>query len=261
MAKTAPENNTKRVPPVKVIVYSVLAVLLLVVGLYVYQRIELFLIRDPRFALNGPDGYSDSPTLTVTGAKHASVRAIEAAFAEDSGRSVYLIPLRDRRLTVRGVDWVQEASVARLWPNRVLVRVSERKPVAFVTLDSKKFGLIDADGVILPPVQDRFELPVLAGVRATDPLSARRERVRRMLRLVDALGEDARKISEIDVADPENMIVTQPYEGRMLTLLLGDRDFPARYNNFRNHYEEIRRRLPGAAKLDLRLEDRITVVE
>ena len=51
----------------------------------------------------------------------------------------------------------------RLWPNRVLVRVAERKPVAFVTLSGSRYGLIDEDGVILPPATDRFHLPVLQG--------------------------------------------------------------------------------------------------
>ena len=59
-------------------------------------------------------------------------RAIEAVFAEDFGRSVYLIPLSERRASLRTVDWVKDASVARFWPNRVVVGVTERKPVAFV---------------------------------------------------------------------------------------------------------------------------------
>ena len=53
----------------------------------------------------------------------------------------------------------------------------------------------------------------------------------------------------------------QPYDGRILTLLLGDRNFAVRYGNFLSHYAQIQQRLPGAAVLDLRLEDRITVVE
>ena len=43
--------------------------------------------------------------------------------------------------------------------------------------------------------------------------------------------------------------------------MLGDQDFAARYQNFINHYAEIRQRMPAATTLDLRLEDRITVVE
>ena len=47
----------------------------------------------------------------------------------------------------------------------------------------------------------------------------------------------------------------------MVTLLLGDRNFDTRYRNFANHFSEIKEKLPGAATLDLRLEDRITVVD
>lgn len=243
------------------------AVIVLVVGgvllasLYAMHRLEQFLIRDPRFALNGVEASVDSSTLEISGAAHASRRKIEAVFNDDSGRSVYLLPMSDRRESLRAVEWVRDASVVRIWPNRIIVRVSERTPVAFVTLAPSRFALIDEDGVILPPATDRFPVPVLAGVRPSDSLSQRRDRVRRMLRLTRELGELAAKISEIDVSDPDNLKVTQPHEGRVVTLLLGDRDFGLRYQNFLRNYSEIKRRLPGAATLDLRLPDRITVVE
>jgi cell division protein FtsQ len=69
------------------------------------------------------------------------------------------------------------------------------------------------------------------------------------------------RISEIDVSDRDNLRISEPYEGASVTLLLGDRNFAVRYKNFVTHYAEIKRRLPGATTLDLRLEDRITVVE
>jgi cell division protein FtsQ len=149
----------------------------------------------------------------------------------------------------------------RLWPNRVVVRVAERKPVAFVTLAGSRYGLIDEDGVILPPATDRFHLPVLRGVSARDPLLDRRDRVQRMQKLLRALGTNADKIAEVDVTDREDLRVTQPYEGRMVTLLLGDQNFAVRYQNFLNHYAEIREKMPNASSLDLRMEDRITVVQ
>ena len=230
--------------------------------LFAWHRLEQFLIRDPRFALNGPDGSPDTATLEILGAAHASRRQIEAVFADDSGRSVYLLPLTDRRATLRTVDWVKDASIARLWPNRVLVSIDERKPVAFVTLTPSRFALIDEDGVILPPATDRFKLPVLAGVRSSDPLAERRDRVHRMLRLTRGSGRcGIAKFPKIDVSDRDNLKVTQPYDGRMVTLLLGDHNFALRYQNFVRNYPEIKRRLPDATTLDLRLEDRITVVE
>jgi hypothetical protein len=122
-------------------------------------------------------------------------------------------------------------------------------------------GLIDTEGVILPPVEDQFDLPLLAGVTPSQPIAARRAAVQRLMRLTSELGTSMKDISEVDVSDRDNLAVSLPYKGRIVKLMLGDQNFAARYNNFRNHYEDIQTRLPGAVVLDLRLEDRITVVE
>jgi len=250
--------RTPRFSTPRLIATFVTALVVLAAALYVLHLAEQFLITDSRFALGGPE---DDSSLQIAGAAHASRPAIEKIFADDEGVSVYLIPLSDRRDAIRDVAWIREASVARVWPNRVIVRVKERTPVAFVRLNASRFGLIDGDGVILPPATDRFKLPVLTGVRASDPAAKRREGVQRMLRLTADLGDVTANISEIDVSDGDNLKVSQPYDGRILTLLLGDRNFAARYGNFVSHYGQIQQRLPGAAVLDLRLEDRITVVE
>ncbi len=242
------------------ITFRVLAVVAIFgAGLYGFHKVEQFLIRDPRFALNGIDGASS--TVEIRGATHASERALQAAFRDDSGSSVYLLPLADRRAALRSVDWVKDAAVMRAWPNRVLVDVSERVPVAFVTLAASKFGLIDEDGVILPPAPDRFHLPVLTGVRQRDSPEVRKRSVRRLTNLMASLGTDAANVAEVDVSDSSNLKVKQSSGGRMVTLLLGDRNFGGRYRNFANHFSEIQQKLPGAATLDLRIEDRITVVD
>ena len=243
----------------KLVVSAVAAGLLLALGLYAFHLIEQFLIDDARFALNGTEG--DVDTLAVLGSVHSSERAIEGVFAEDQGRSVYLIPLAERRTSLRAVDWVKDATVARIWPNSLRVRVAERVPVAFIALRGARYGLIDEDGVILSASKDRFHLPVLAGVQATLPIAERKERVRRMLRLTGELGDEARKVSEIDVADRDNLKVSVSESGKVVWLMLGDRHFGLRYRNFLSHFEEIGQKLPGALTFDLRLEDRITAVE
>jgi cell division septal protein FtsQ len=231
----------------------------LTVSLYTFHRLEQFLIRDPRFALNGVEG--DNGAIEIAGAAHASRTQIERVFAIDLGRSVYLLPLSERQEALRSVDWVRDASIARIWPNRVVVSVHERKPVAFLPIGPSRFAMIDEDGVILPQASDRFTLPVLIGVRPSDALEARRDRVHRMLRLTGDLGENARNISEIDVSDRDNLKVTAPRDGHMVTLLLGDRDYGRRYQIFLNHYGEIKRQRPNSSTLDLRLDDRITAVD
>ncbi len=257
-ARTGAARNA--FPTARVILWSLAAAVVLVASLYGFHRLEHFLIRDPRFALNGFDS-DDAASLSVSGASHASHRAIEAVFAEDSGRSVYLVPLSVRRTTLASVSWVKDAAVARLWPNRLVVKIAERTPVAFITLGSGRVALIDEDGVVLPAAKDRFAVPVLSGVHATDPLSERHDRVQRLIRLTKELGDAAQKISEVDVTDRDDVKVIEPFDGRLVTLLLGDRDFALRHQNFLNHFAEIQKKLPGASTLDLRLEDRITVVE
>lgn len=255
----APESKPRtRTAPVlpRLIAGTLSTVLAAGAALFALHRTEQFLIADPRFVLEDTEN-----ALIVAGAEHASRRAIEAVFASDAGRSVYLIPINDRRMTLKTIDWVRDAAVARIWPNRLVLQIFERKPVAFLTLSGGRVGLIDEDGVILPQAQDRFVLPVVTGVRASDPLPTRRERIARLLRLMKEIGEAGKNISEVDVGDRDNLKIRQPYEGRFVTLLLGDSHFLIRYQNFLTHYAEIKRKLPGAATLDLRLEDRITVVE
>ena len=83
-----------------------------------------------------------------------------------------------------------------------------------------------------------------------------------MLRLTRDLGDETRNISEIDVSDRDNLKVTAPRDGHIVTLLLGDRDFAQALSQlFKPLQGRSKRRLPDAATLDLRLEDRITVVE
>src|SRR5258708_587266 len=202
------QAKSRRILTPKLILSAVAAALLLAAGLYAFHLLEQFLISDPRFALGSADNDASplsTAGLTVSGATHASERSIEAVFSEDQGRSVYLMPLGERRMSLRAVDWVKDATVARVWPNRVQVRVQERTPVAFIALRGSRFGLIDEDGVILSPSKDRYHLPVLTGVHAADQIAERKERVRRMLRLTAELGEDAQKLSEIDVNDRDNL--------------------------------------------------------
>jgi cell division protein FtsQ len=256
-AAPGPKTRARTAPVLPRLIAGTLATVVAVfAAIFLLHRTEQFLISDPRFALDDPDN-----EILIAGAQHANSRAIEAIFAEDSNRSIYLVPVNDRRMTLKTVNWIKDATVARIWPNRLVVQISERKPVAFLTLSAGRVGLIDEDGVVLPQAQDHFTLPVVTGVRASDPLHERRERIARLQRFTKEVGEAGKNISEIDVADHDNLKVRQPYEGRVLTLLLGDNHFLLRYQNFLTHYAEIKRKLPGAATLDLRLEDRITVVE
>lgn len=267
-AKAQPRDWRARIRIALIVAALLTGALLAALGLY---QLDLFLASDPRFALPGSAlDPEDNPAFRVEGVVHASRAEVNRVFAEDFGRSVYLIPLAERRRALLAVDWVRDASVSRRWPNRLVVRIVERAPVAFLALPPAgsaargpyEMALIDSDGAILePPARGNFTLPVLLGVAREQSRATRRARVDLMLQLLDELDFCAGRISEIDVSNPEDLKITFAIEGRVVRLLLGRHRFLPRVRNFLDHYPEISRRLPDAAAFDLRLDDRITAVE
>lgn len=239
---------------------------ILTTGIYASQRLEQFLIRDPRFFLPGPPDYGlESPNLELHGIQYASRSQILGVFSRDFGRSLYLLPLEERRKALLKANWVKDVSIVRQWPNRVVVQITERRPAAFLDLKvdmmMSRWALIDADGVILdPPQRAPFKLPVITGVLAGEPQSMRGTRVRRMQRMMKEIGALGDNISEINVRNLDDLAVTQQIAGRGIVLMLGDRNFASRLRNFLDHYPDIRRKMPSATTFDLRLDDRITAV-
>lgn len=239
---------------------------LLAGGIYASQQFQQFLIRDPRFFLPGPPDYGlESPNLELSGIKYAPRAQILRLFDQDFSRSLYLFPLAERRRQLLEVKWVHSATIVRIWPNRLIVQITERKPVAFIKLPAEnmaRWALIDDEGVILePPAKASFHLPVLAGIRPSETAEKRATRVRRMERLNQELGRLAAKVSEVDVSDLDNLKITEQVGGTAVSLLLGDRNFSSRLKNFLDHYPDIHRKMPEASTFDLRLDDRITGLE
>ncbi|HYW45459.1 MAG TPA: FtsQ-type POTRA domain-containing protein [Bryobacteraceae bacterium] len=217
-------------------------------------KVRDYALTDPQFLLSR----DVKDAITIQGSNYAPRAKVLRIFSGDYGRSVFSVNLNERRRRLLAIDWVEDASVSRIWPDRLVVRIRERKPVAFVSFRSGVL-LIDAHGVLLEqPSQAQVAFPVLSGVREDEPEERRRERVSCLLRVQEELGSMAKDISEVNTADPDNVRITTQVDRRTVELIMGDTDFAARYRNFMSHYQEIQRRLPGARTFDVRLADRIT---
>ena len=197
-------------------------------------QVDEFLASDSHFILQGSADAKENSNLTIEGIAYAPRAEVMRVFARDFGRSIYLMPLAERRRSLMGIDWVRDAAVSRRWPNRIGVQIFERKPFAFALLPGvtskgwtlSETALIDADGVILRPARGWFSLPVLLGVSRRETPGNRRARVRRASEMIREVQAYAGQISEIDVSDPENLTITEVVEGRSLQLRLGDRNYP-----------------------------------
>jgi len=236
-------------------------------SLFAWRRTEEFLIRDNRFRIVRAEEFAGrSPNLIVEGVHYASPSQIRHVFSEDFGRSLYLVPLEARRSELLAIDWVAQAAVARIWPNTLKISILERVPVAFVHLapnhkdGMSQFALIDADGYILRPrVPAKFTLPVLAGIRESEPLANRRARVRRAMGLFAEVGPLAGQISELNVADPNNLVIAERIDDRVVNLMVGDENYASRLKTFVDAYKTMNPR-PDALTWDLRLDGSIVAL-
>lgn len=248
--------------------WTALGMAVLVGTLFAWHRTEDFLVRDDRFRLAEPQDFAGlSPSLVVEGAHYASTSQIRHVFAPDFGRSLYLVPLDTRRHDLLAIDWVQEATVSKIWPNTLKVHIDERRPVAFIRLPANRktglsgFALIDKDGFILRPrTKAKFTLPVINGISEAEAREDRRARVHRVLGMLDSIGPLAGHVSEVDAADVNNLILAEHMDDRVLRLLVGDENYQSRMSNFVNNYNEIKLKRPDATTFDLRVDNLITVV-
>jgi cell division protein FtsQ len=217
-------------------------------------RVRQYALTDPQFTLSR----DRQDALTIQGLEYTPPTKVQRVFTADFDHSIFSVPLAERRRRLLAIDWVEDASVSRIWPDRLLVRIRERKPVAFVLFRSGVL-LIDAHGVLLePPAQARFAFPVLSGVREGETEDQRRERVRALLRLQEDMGYMAKDVSEVNTADPGNIRIVAQVENRAVELMMGDGNFARRYQNFLAHYPEIGKRSPHVKTFDLRLDGQIT---
>lgn len=227
-------------------------------------EVHAFMLHDPRFALDCGPRPGVCSNIEIQGAVHSSLTRIRSVFAHDAGKSVFDIPLDERRRHLLAVDWVREASVMRVWPNRIVVTIVERVPVAFASLPiggsaRHWLALIDDQGVLLTlPPRTRFPLPVLSGITEDQTEAERQVRVQAMQHLLADLGPQAKDISEINAAAIEDMRVVTTIDGHAVELWMGDQHYRSRYLNFASHYREMRQD-SHAAVFDLRLDDRILV--
>lgn len=249
--------------PIAIRAIAITVALLAVI--FVWHQVEQFFISDPRFILAPPpDEGEDSPALQIEGQKHSQRARIIKVFKDDFRRSVYLVPLAERRLDLLGVPWVKDASVSRIWPNHVRVSLVERKPVANLVLnisnesagDSLRIMLIDDEGVILDSAANvRGALPMVRGITPAMSDDERRLRIGRVMKLLRDAGPMAELFSEIDISEPDNLKVVQQAGDRALTLVLGREQFRRRLERFYELIDQIRRSHPNRTRFDLRHHD------
>ena len=250
-----PTTRTGRIVAVATVACVVAALVLL--GIFIRN----FFRDDPRFRI------ATSSSIQIMGNSQVTRSELLSVFGSDLGRNIFYIPLRQRRVALEELPWVEHATVMRLLPDQLRVAIVERTPVAFVRHGST-IGLVDSHGVLLhlPPAAmaaKHYSFPVVTGIFARDPLPVRAARMHLYQQFITDLDSGGTKVSsqlsEVDISDPEDVWALLPAQGSDIQVHFGDSDFLARYRSYQQHLAEWRQQYPHLASVDMRYENQVVL--
>lgn len=110
--------------------------------------------------------------VDIHGATPAGQRAILDRLRLQRGQPIVGLDLERLRADVEAVGWVSEARVVRLLPDRLVIQVTERRPMA-VWQSAGAVTVVDGQGVVIPGADPgRFAaLPLVVGAGAGEAAS------------------------------------------------------------------------------------------
>jgi len=111
--------------------------------------------------------------ITVTGVVNTQGRDVTRRLNFRRGDLMLDVDVNEARARVESLPWVKSAQVRRVWPNRVHIRIEERRPIARWLHNGRHF-VVDSDGRIVGVTHERgfVALPLLSGKGAPEAAAA-----------------------------------------------------------------------------------------
>jgi hypothetical protein len=139
---------------------GVLIYLLSLAGMVGLRSLRSFVHEQPEYQLNFNEIELDPPPPAwYRGGAKQFLEQVREEAGQPARFSVLDLDLTKLRLAFKRSSWVRKASVTRANPNRVIIQLEYREPVARADIDPKgtKFCLIDRDAVILNQAEVNLE--------------------------------------------------------------------------------------------------------
>ena len=181
------------------------------------------------------------------------------------GQNILTIDLSVWRNRLTASPWVKDVEFRRLLPSTIQIAVSEKMPVGFGRVGERLY-LIDEDGVVIDehgPQYGDFDLPIVDNLFVHldhgQPVidSARKKMHSRFIGALERRPELLRRVSQIDVADPDDVVVLLDGDG--VHLHLGNLRFAERIHQYLEMVDVIREHVPEIDYVDLRYGNRVYV--
>jgi cell division protein FtsQ len=222
-----------------------------------------FALSSPRFELHSADDVQVTGNQFVSREEVANALGLPLHADSSRGIKVFRLSLEAARKQVETIAWVQSAALTRILPNRLLVHVTERTPVAFANAGGH-VGLVDSDGVLLDkPESASYDFPVITGLDPNARLEECRSRMALYQDFMRQLGEEIAHsgwmVSEADVADGDDLKALLVQGRDTLRVHFGHENFLERFHTFLALLPELRKSNAPLDSVDLRYRNQVVV--
>jgi hypothetical protein len=195
--------------------------------------------------------------LSARGLAELTPEELAAASGLPAGTPLTGIEAREVEERLRAHPWILEARVGTLPPSRLLVEVTERRPVAVAALGgSRERVLVDAHGLPFAPARREHQarLPLL---RVPEAPGEAAPSLREGLRIA-ALLEDQELpgLGELELGGPPEQGVSLKLRGEEARIVLGAEPFAPKLERLKRLREAGLAEAQGASSIDLRFADR-----
>jgi cell division septal protein FtsQ len=236
----------------KLCVFLLTVLLTLSIFVFAYKS-DKFSLRDVRFH----------------GCKELDPKQLEEIIRRDFPVNLLNLDLLQLKNRLEEETWAGQVEIRRVLPSQLFIYVQERIPSVILEMHGDLM-VADKDGRLLDRYDPRFgklDVPVLRGVLGEDleeyrqnqeENAARIHHAKIMLSEIESgLPQDARKISEVDMSDQNNlkiMLVNDTAE-----VNLGGKDYLKRFHilmDYMDKYQELKSK-NDIASIDLRFDGQI----
>ncbi len=222
-----------------------------------------YAVRSPRFQVTGDENVIIQGNRFVSREEVLSALGLTFYRRSGGGVSVFRLNLDEERKQVEGISWVRRASVMRVFPHRLAVRIVEREPVAFANIGGR-VKLVDADGVLLEkPDKADFTFPVLEGLGEPGNANDRLARLALYQDFLKELGAETPSsgwlVSEVDLADADDLQAMLVQGRETIQVHFGRSNFLERFHDFLALLPEIRKTNTKIDSVDLRYRNQVVV--
>ena len=169
--------------------------------------------------------------------------------------NIFSLDLDGIRERVEKMQWVRYATVERVLPDTITIKLVEREPVGLAMLHGKIFQF-DTDAAVLEyDAASGVNYPILEGFVPNDP-SGNLRRVDLYTRVLKDL-QGQSELSEVHINDADEVSIV--LTGDSMVVNLGVGDFRARWLRYLELKAQIQEQYPEAIQVDFRFQNQVIV--